>query len=431
LLPLSWCKDLSQYQKRDHASMGIVCSACAEKRPQHRSVKSSAVKAPRARVYPLLCHLEEDFKAMADEKGQIGPQELAQLWENSAQRKAGKLSKEDLKIIHEDSQTFFSEMDLEENGTVDFDEFATFMLGGNAERGNFRTMRTKLHQCVTSDPRILSEVIQFFRKWDKDGKGFLSRKDIQDHLTELKDLIDRVHAETASAVSIASNASTRSATHHLRHKKSNKKPLRKCGDGSVPSMVEELHAILGEADAGPDDKIDLWELLAHVLGRRRTPVELLLYDISDGIADHYSTLLLGIHFEAIYHTGIVAFGYEYWYGGSIFRLDPPSFSTPPLTKSILQLRPSAYDPNLRTVHLGYTLATEEEFSDFLDKHILDRYTRETYDVLTHNCNCFTNEAAHYLLGAPIPEEISSLPQVAMNTPMARTLRPFLNHWLGG
>jgi len=33
--------------------------------------------------------------------------------------------------------------------------------------------------------------------------------------------------------------------------------------------------------------VDLWELLAYALGRRKTPVELLLYDLSKGYLEAF------------------------------------------------------------------------------------------------------------------------------------------------
>lgn len=46
--------------------------------------------------------------------------------------------------------------------------------------------------------------------------------------------------------------------------------------------------------------------------------------------------------------------------------------------------------------------------DFL-KDISSRFTQETYHVFEHNCNNFTNECAHFLLGKGIPDDIVNLP----------------------
>jgi hypothetical protein len=46
-------------------------------------------------------------------------------------------------------------------------------------------------------------------------------------------------------------------------------------------------------------------------------VELYLYDISNGMARNYSKFLLGKQIDAIYHTGLVVYGVEYYFGGGI------------------------------------------------------------------------------------------------------------------
>lgn len=43
------------------------------------------------------------------------------------------------------------------------------------------------------------------------------------------------------------------------------------------------------------------------------------------------------------------------------------------------------------------------------KDISDRFTAETYNVITNNCNNFTNEVALLLIGEGIPKDIVELP----------------------
>jgi hypothetical protein len=170
-----------------------------------------------------------------------------------------------------------------------------------------------------------------------------------------------------------------------------------------------------------------------VLGRRKTPVELLLYDISNGVSKKFSGLLLGKRFEAIYHSAVLVFGSEYWYGGDVFRTEPPNTEIfgPPLEQSVTHLMPSIYRPELQVVHLGYTLMTLDEFHSFLYQEMMPKYTRDNYDVMEHNCNCFSNDVVQFLTGKSIPDPVRLLPQLVMKTPTARILRPFLNRWLGG
>lgn len=47
------------------------------------------------------------------------------------------------------------------------------------------------------------------------------------------------------------------------------------------------------------------------------PVTLLVYDITMGMAKSMSMAFVGIQIDAVYHTSIVVYGREYFYGGGI------------------------------------------------------------------------------------------------------------------
>ena len=46
-------------------------------------------------------------------------------------------------------------------------------------------------------------------------------------------------------------------------------------------------------------------------------VKLNIYDVSRGMAKQFSPMLLGKTIEAVYHTGIVVYGREYYFLGGI------------------------------------------------------------------------------------------------------------------
>jgi hypothetical protein len=266
------------------------------------------------------------------------------------------------------------------------------MLGGTEDRGALRNMREGVRKSFKANPELLKQVIQSFKELDMNGDGFVTREEL------------------------AANF-----------------------DKPVPSLrgmkdSAGMTLELDEIDVDGDGKIDIWELIAHhTLGRRKTPVELILYDISNGASKRFSPLLFGREFEAIYHSGLLVFGKEYWYGGRIFKTEPPAtkYFGAPLTASVTKLAASCYRSDLQTVQLGYTLATQEEFEDFLRSELCSKYTPEAYDVMSINCNHFSNEAIRFLTGASIPDEVINLPELVMKTPTARLLRPVLNKWLGG
>lgn len=140
-------------------------------------------------------------------------------------------------------------------------------------------------------------------------------------------------------------------------------------------------------------------------------VSLNVYDLSNGLARQLSTSFLGKPIEAIWHTGVVVYGNEYYFGGGI--QSSPAGTTP-------------YGRPVRVVDLGVTHVPREVFEDYL-RDIAARYTAETYRLLSHNCNNFSNEVAHFLVGAGIPEYILNLPSEVMSSPMGPLIMPMIQN----
>ncbi|CAN1140856.1 Desumoylating isopeptidase 1 [Linum perenne] len=63
---------------------------------------------------------------------------------------------------------------------------------------------------------------------------------------------------------------------------------------------------------------------------------------------------------------------------------------------------------------------------YLDE-ISSRYTAETYSLLKHNCNNFSNEVAQFLVGASIPDYILQLPNEVMSSPMGSLILPMIQN----
>ena len=76
------------------------------------------------------------------------------------------------------------------------------------------------------------------------------------------------------------------------------------------------------------------------------------------------------------------------------------------------------------ITLGETTKTPAEFRAFVDS-IRGRFTPETYNLLTHNCNNFTDECSHFLLGTGIPAHITGQPAELMATPIGAMMRPMI------
>ncbi|KAI3925253.1 hypothetical protein MKW92_045762 [Papaver armeniacum] len=138
-------------------------------------------------------------------------------------------------------------------------------------------------------------------------------------------------------------------------------------------------------------------------------VTLNVYDLSQGLARQLSTTFLGRAIEGIWHTGIVVFGSEYYFGGGIQH---SSVGTTPYGKPIEEL------------DLGVTHVPKEIFEEYLQE-ISPRYTAETYNLLRHNCNNFSNEVAQFLVGTNIPDYILELPNDVLSSPMGAMILPMI------
>jgi hypothetical protein len=132
---------------------------------------------------------------------------------------------------------------------------------------------------------------------------------------------------------------------------------------------------------------------------------------SGGMARMLSGDLLGTTIEAIYHTGVVVHGKEYWFGCGL-QCAPAGRAQ------------SQFGTPMRVERLGETEVDVEIWEAFL-RDVAPRYTPETYNLLEHNCNNFSNEAAEFLVGRSIPEKILNLPRVVLETELGRALRPML------
>ena len=112
-------------------------------------------------------------------------------------------------------------------------------------------------------------------------------------------------------------------------------------------------------------------------GEESFPVTLRVYDLSLGMAKAMSLQLTGKQFDLIPHTGVEVYGVEYFFGGGVQALPPAT------VEATFGLKPCEVLP------LGSTAIPKEVFEDFLQE-IAPRFTSETYNLFTHNCNNFSN-----------------------------------------
>ncbi|KIW33160.1 uncharacterized protein PV07_00031 [Cladophialophora immunda] len=135
-------------------------------------------------------------------------------------------------------------------------------------------------------------------------------------------------------------------------------------------------------------------------------VQLYIYDLSQGLARQFSQALTGIHIDAIYHTAIVFDNVEYFFGQGIHRKIPGS---------------THHGRPMKIMSLGQTHLPLDVVDEYIES-LETIYTPESYDLFLHNCNNFTQDLAMFLVGKSIPDEIRSLPETFLNTPIGQMLR---------
>lgn len=181
------------------------------------------------------------------------------------------------------------------------------------------------------------------------------------------------------------------------------------------SPEEFADGVLDLMDMDGRSRIFLSDFLGFCLGRREHPVILHLYDLSRGVAKVVAPWLINQHWEGVWHTGIVVFGREYYFGGHIFY-DRPSGT--------------CFGEPWKQINLGVTLRTRDELHAHLTEELKHTFSRHAYDVATNNCNHFCDRVSMYLVGKNIPEDVVKQPEKMMDSQLGQTLRPVLGRWLG-
>merc|ERR1711912_225837 len=110
-------------------------------------------------------------------------------------------------------------------------------------------MQSELTKQFSEDPTMLNKLIKNFKRWDKNGDGFVTPEEFDEYLHELEDMAQKETDPDKSA---------------------------KC-ERKMAKVQGIKKQIFEEADVDKDGKIDLWEIMAHTLGRKKMPVEILLY----------------------------------------------------------------------------------------------------------------------------------------------------------
>ncbi|KAF8968944.1 PPPDE putative peptidase domain-containing protein [Flammula alnicola] len=135
------------------------------------------------------------------------------------------------------------------------------------------------------------------------------------------------------------------------------------------------------------------------------PVKLYVYDLSNGMARQLSRQLTGRQIDGIWHTSVVVFGREIFYGQGI----------------------NTTAPGRSHANIGETALDEETFDEYLHE-MKQHYTADKItDADTEfNCNSFTDDCVGFLTGQSIPAFIKDLPTDFLSTPFGAALRPTID-----
>ena len=198
---------------------------------------------------------------------------------------------------------------------------------------------------------------------------------------------------------------------------------------NIPEIIEVLNLLGYEEGTGEKENFLLYEgncfeslkdcvevlkdLLSKPIGKYKVIVY--QYDLTNGLARTMSRSLIGKQIEGVWHTAVNVFGKEYFYGGGICVGEP---------------KKTPYGYPVKELDYGYTNKTKEDLQNYI-KSINNDFTINTYDVLKHNCNHFTDAALFFLVGKHLPDSILKQHEQILNTPMGQMLRPMLENMSQG
>jgi len=141
-------------------------------------------------------------------------------------------------------------------------------------------------------------------------------------------------------------------------------------------------------------------------------VDLYIYDLTQGMARMMSQMILGRVLDGVWHTGVVVYGREYFFGAQGIQSCPPGGTV--------------LGQPLKIEKIGETFIPYQVFKDYIRGLSESTFRGSAYSLLKHNCNSFTEDLCQFLCGTSIPKYILDLPQEFLSTPLGQTLGPLID-----
>ncbi|KAK4688020.1 desumoylating isopeptidase 1, partial [Tremellales sp. Uapishka_1] len=154
-------------------------------------------------------------------------------------------------------------------------------------------------------------------------------------------------------------------------------------------------------------------------------VQLYVYDLSKGMAKSLSLALTGKQIDGIWHTSVVVFGREIFFGQGIMEARPgTTHHGPPM--QIIECGTTGKSCLFLASRDQLTFPLAEIDSDTFQEYLTslhEMYTASAYHLIDFNCNHFTADVVGFLTGTEIPSWISGLPTEFLSTPFGQAMRP--------
>ena len=346
--------------------------------------------------------LDEEFVRLdADGDKKVTAQEIEEAWVQAAISSLGaaSVSRHDKRLISAEVRRVIGTIDMNGDGVVTFEEFAHFVLLRASNPGQVKQYHSIVQQKALLDPDFVAKAFNSFRAAIKSDDGKIPVKTVAS-------IIDDFMARgTVGMAGVKQNLEDYAAMAQYGGERKWEPPA-----GSSPAVLSE-----GWLETSTL-ALDYAHYMMLILGRKPLAPKLLMYDISGNTTKALSRLLFGRKIEGVWHSAVLVFGREWWYGGNLFRSKP--FTTP-------------FGKPVKEIDLGVTFLVDREVHSFVADRLADKYTENSYDVIENNCNNFSDDLTFYITGNHIPKEISEQPKRLLSGGLARMMRPFLNRWLGG
>lgn len=333
----------------------------------------------------LIQMLRREWYQMSKDRWWMTGEEVLQAWS----RRMGKNTRRDTELLEGALNDVLRKAALSRVDRIEEVEWIHFRLL-EAQAPSYHALEQvneKLRQCITADPVILQDLMRLFEMAtdNKEGEAWLTAG-------QMRAAAKKWIRDQSGLVSMVSCSVKQEA-------------------------LDSLANSLQENTAWEEDEVvTYYDFMNHMLGRRKAKVQIYLYDLSRGRAAYLSPWFLGRNLEGIWHSGVVVHQKEYWYGGCIFESSPGKTPFGEPTKIIDM-------PD-------HTMRTRGDLWNFIRRDLVKEFTSDNYDVLTRNCNHFSDSVCGFLLNQRLPDAILRQPDMLMDTWAAQLMRPLLNRALG-